>query len=102
MQVEGLPPRQVEIRGEAEYFSIKLADVHFQNALRSEIISHRRTSQGGWEGCTSPPKKKIGNCQFSGNLDAETLAMEEFGKQMTAPSPQLTEIPYAYVISQST
>ena len=44
-QVEGRPPRQVEIRGEAEYFSIKLADVHFQNALRSET-------------------------SFSGNLDA--------------------------------
>ena len=58
IQVEGrLPPRQVEIRGEAEYFLIKLADVHFQNALQSEIISHRRTSQGGWEGC-SPPQKK--------------------------------------------
>ena len=40
--------------------------------------------------------------QISGNLDAETLAMEEFGKRMTAPPPQLTEIPYAYVISQST
>ena len=63
-QVEGLPPRQVEIRGEAEYFSIKLADVHFQNALRLEIISHRRTSQGGWEA----QKKKLETTSFSGNL----------------------------------
>ena len=111
-QVEGLPLRQVEIRGEAEYFSIKLADVHFQNALRSEIISRRCTSQGSWEGCSTPPPKKKKNWklpvfrgiyfQISGNLDAETLAMGEFGKQMKAPPPQLTEIPYAYVISQST
>ena len=106
--MEGLPPRQVEIRGEAEYFSIKLADVHFQNALRSEIISHRRTSQGAGR-AAAPPKKKWKlpvfrgiYFQISGNLDAETLAMEEFGQQMTAPPPQLTEIPYAYVISQST
>ena len=65
--MEGLPPRQVEIRGEAEYFSIKLADVHFQNALRSEIISHRRTSQGAGR-AAAPPQKKMEIASFSGNL----------------------------------
>ena len=92
-QVKGLPPRQVEIRGEAGYFSIKWADVRFQNALRSEIISHRRTSQGGLQ--PPPPKKKNWKLpvfrgiyfQISENLDAETLAMEEFGKEMIAPPP---------------
>ena len=91
-------------------WSIKLADVHFQNALRSEIISHRRTSQETGRAAAPPPlKKKLETASFegiyfqiSGNLDAETPAMEEFGKQMTAPPPSLTEIPYAYVISQST
>ena len=66
-QVEGLSPRQVEIRGEAEYFSIKLADVHFQNALRSEIISHRHTSQGVGR-AAAPAPQKIGNCQFFGEF----------------------------------
>ena len=53
-----------------------------------------RARGAGRAAAPPPPKKKLETAifrgiyfQISGSLDAETLAMEEFGKQMTAPPP---------------